>query len=405
MSPYLLLGFFLAGLMHEFVPGKIYSRYLSRPNFMSVLYATLVGIPLPLCSCGVIPTAMGLRREGASRGATVAFLTATPQTGVDSIIATYSMMGLPFALIRPFAALITAIFSGSLQNVFGTKEDVALTSMQQQTTHSKKGSLLGVLRYAFVEMMGDIGKWLVVGLIIAGLITALVPDNWFAVFQDNSLLSILFVLALSVPMYLCATGSIPIAVALILKGLTPGAAFVLLMAGPASNMASILVIRKVLGTRSLILYLTAILFGAITFGLCIDYLCPTEWFVGALQHTHACCHGQHTDWLGWACSVTLVLLLVNALSPWHVFGGGHDHCHCHEEACECEKENELKFEVKGMNCSHCSGTVHDTIAALSGVSDVEVSIEQKEAIVHGSNLDAEAICKAVEAVGFDITTK
>ena len=126
MSPFLLLGFFLAGIMHAFVPNTLYSRYLAKDNFASIFWATLFGIPLPLCSCGVIPTAMSLRREGASKGATVSFLIATPQTGVDSIIATYSLMGLPFAIVRPVAALLTALFGGSLVNIFKNKRPPTL---------------------------------------------------------------------------------------------------------------------------------------------------------------------------------------------------------------------------------------------------------------------------------------
>ena len=256
MSPYLLLGFLLAGLMHEFVPSGLYRKYLGGRNLRSVIWAALLGVPLPLCSCGVIPTAMALRREGASKGATVSFLIATPQTGVDSIVATYSLMGLPFALVRPVVAFITAIFGGALVTAFEQPDEILIA---RKTTpadeHQEKEPLLHRLReaveYGFIEMMEDIGKWLIVGLVVAGLITALVPDAWFTAFRDNSLLSILFVLVFAIPMYLCATGSIPIAVALMMKGLTPGAGLVLLMAGPASNMASILVIRKVLGNRTL----------------------------------------------------------------------------------------------------------------------------------------------------------
>ena len=284
MAPYLLLGFLLAGLMHEFIPRRLYAEYLSPNNLRSVLLAALFGIPLPLCSCGVLPTAMGLRREGASRGATVSFLIATPQTGVDSIIATYSLMGLPFAILRPIVALLTSVFGGVLVNYRSampldkikrsTHRGASLAKDINHNDNPNKPSFLqrlwGAIQYGFIDMMGDIGKWLIVGLVVAGMITTLVPDQWFAIFKDNSLLSILLVLAISVPMYICATGSIPIAVALMMKGLTPGAALVLLMAGPACNVASLLVIRKVLGRRTQLLYLLAIISGAVLFGLGID---------------------------------------------------------------------------------------------------------------------------------------
>lgn len=377
MAPYLLLGFLLAGLMHEFVPKSLSRRYLSGRSMKSVLWAALFGVPLPLCSCGVIPTAMGLRREGAGKGATIAFLIATPQTGVDSIVATYSLMGLPFALIRPLVAMVTAVMGGWLVNATDN-EILAVRSPQKHEEehhgcccgkhheekhshgcccgehheeehhdcccgkhHEEKHShgcccgehkrniwhrLGDAMTYAFVEMMGDIGKWLLVGLAVAGIITALVPDTWFAVFQGNSLLSILFVLLLSIPMYLCATGSIPIAVALMLKGLTPGAALVLLMAGPASNAASIVVIRKELGWRTLLVYLGSIVLGAVVFGLAIDLLLPEAWFTQALHLTdHSCEEGPGLFSI--VSTLVLALLLLNAFSPVKVWKGKGCSCH------------------------------------------------------------------------------
>lgn len=365
MSPYLLLGFLIAGLMHAFIPGKYYTRYLAKPNFRSVLYAALFGVPLPLCSCGVIPTAMSLHKEGASKGAVASFLIATPQTGVDSIIATYSLMGLPFALIRPVVAFITALFGGSLVNrvTKGKEEDgrpltpseggeakCCCHHEEEKEEHchchheeekeehchchhaeAKEGltfwqKIVESLRYAFIEMVEDIGKWLVVGLVIAALITVLVPDSFFAVFKDNTWLSMLLVLAISIPMYICATGSIPIAVALMLKGLTPGSALVLLMAGPAANMASILVIRHRLGTKTLVAYLASIITGAVLSGIVIDYLLPRHWFTDALVQMEHCTEAG--TWFTWACTVLLVLLLLNALIQ--KFRHPHQHCHCHE---------------------------------------------------------------------------
>ena len=353
MAPYLLLGFLLAGLMHEFVPRSLSRKFLSGRGMKSVLWAALFGVPLPLCSCGVIPTAMGLRREGAGKGATIAFLIATPQTGVDSIVATYSLMGLPFALVRPLAAMVTAVMGGWLVNV----TDNEILAVRSPHKHGEeqphvcceehKRSLwhrLGeVLTYAFVEMMGDIGKWLMVGLVLAGIITALVPDAWFAVFQGNSLLSILFVLLLSIPMYLCATGSIPIAVALMLKGLTPGAALVLLMAGPACNAASIVLIRKELGRRTLLVYLASIVMGAVAFGLAIDLLLPAVWFTRGLSLTADCCE-EVPGIFSVASTLLLALLLLNAFSPVKLWGGAGCHCECHhhehEEACCHHHEHE-----------------------------------------------------------------
>lgn len=377
MSPYLLLGFFIAGLMHAFIPGSLYSKYLSKRSFRSVLNAALLGIPLPLCSCGVIPTAMSLRKEGASKSAVVSFLIATPQTGVDSIVATYSLMGLPFAIIRPITALITALFGGQLVNFFDrdeaepqheeqgcchqepekqhgedhccccqdeAEEDHCCCHHDENHSHEEAGSchchhddsseakgfwqkMVVALRYAFVDMVDDIGKWLVVGIVIAALITVFVPDGWFEVFKDNSLLSMAFVLLISIPMYVCATGSIPIAVALMMKGLTPGAGLVLLMAGPAANMASILIIRHRLGWRTLAAYIAAIVSGAVASGLIIDHLLPREWFLSSLEQL-TCCESSGTVF-EWICTGVLVALLLYAAYNRIVRKKPHD-CHCCE---------------------------------------------------------------------------
>ena len=327
MSPYLLLGFFFAGVMHAFIPGMVYNRYLGGKGFKSVFYGALFGVPLPLCSCGVLPTAMSLRKQGASKGATASFLISTPETGVDSIIATYSVLGLPFAVIRPVAAFCNAIMGGWLINKFGDKDEVVPVDASAKTCccHHKQeethhGGFLGkmreALRFGFVEMIEDIGKWLVIGLVIAGLITVFVPDEFFALFRGNTQLSMLLVLCIAIPMYICATGSIPIAVALMMKGLTPGAALVLLMAGPACNMASILVINKTLGRKSLVLYLVSIITMAILWGHVVDYLLPAEWFQMALS-VGRCCIEESTSWLNWSSTIVLGILLLNAL--WHTY--------------------------------------------------------------------------------------
>ena len=403
MAPYLLLGFFLAGLMHAFVPANLYRRYLGGDSFRSVLNAALLGIPLPLCSCGVIPTAMSLRKEGASKGATVSFLISTPQTGVDSMIATYSLMGLPFALLRPWVALMTALMGGSLVNWLDDKgnETAGCTSSSSvkeigQLTFAQK--IKSALHYAFVEMMQDIGKWLMVGLVIAGLITVFVPDTFFAIFADKPLLSMLLVLAFAVPMYLCATGSIPIAVALMMKGLSPGTALVLLMAGPAVNAASMLVISKVMGRKTLMLYLLSIVSGAIGFGLGIDYLLPREWFVTPLAEMHHC-HENGVSWLNLGCFVLLAILLLNAFVQRYRKPQACDcHGHC---ACDSSSDTPWMFTVKGMSCNHCKNNVEKAILQIEGVERVEIDLVSGQTAVYGK-ADKDALKKAVESIGFEV---
>ncbi len=428
MSPYLLLGFGFAGLLHAFVPAQVYHRYLSKNDFRSVLWAAMIGVPLPLCSCGVIPTAMSLRKEGASKGATTSFLIATPQTGVDSILATASLLGIPFAIIRPIAALVTALFGGQLVN-WATRNENSEKSetIRKASDERPKGfwnKIKEAFKYGYFEMMQDIGKWLMIGLVVAGLITVFVPDDFFLFFNDKPLLTMLMVLAVSVPMYVCATGSIPIAAALMLKGISPGAALVLLMAGPACNMASIIVIRKVLEKKTMWVYLFSIILGAISFGLLIDLVLPTEWFTSSIQATKDCCH-EAPSIFNVICSVVLGILLIFALIMRHKHPcscgddhcgcGNHDCCHDDDDCCDAEHHSheyhsdeiienhkvmeKKNFKVDGMMCNHCRANVEKNIKALQGVENVEVDLASGIAVVEG-NVSDEEVIKAIEGIGY-----
>ncbi len=419
MSPYLLLGFLLAGLMHSFIPGWYYTKFLAKKSFRSVINAALFGIPLPLCSCGVIPTAMSLRKEGASKGAVASFLIATPQTGVDSIIATFSLMGLPFAIVRPIAALLTAVFGGAMVNTTDDCKEKPVETNGKHNDHKHEGfidKLREALEYAYIEMMEDIGKWLVIGLVIAGLITVFVPAEMFAIFNGNTLASMLLVLCIALPMYLCATGSIPIAVALMMKGLTPGAALVLLMAGPACNFASMLVIRKVLGVRTLITYLASIIVGSIAFGYLIDYL-QFNGIVDFLEHLtyqQACCT-EGDGWFEWACTILMILMLVNAIVLPKLGLRKAHHCHCHdghhhdENSCSCgcesdechSEQNVVKYIVEGMNCNHCRTNAEKALQQVEGVESATVDLASKEAVVKGYATE-EQLRQAIEAIGFEL---
>ena len=407
MSPYLLLGFFLAGMMHAFIPNYLFHKYLSDNSLRSVLNAAMLGIPLPLCSCGVIPTGMSLHKEGASNGAVVSFLIATPQTGVDSILATYSLMGLPFAIIRPVAALFTAMLGGIFANKMNLAPAVAVSGEACSCNGSSCGcsahgneekpktvwsKFLYGLHYAFVDMMQDIGRWLVFGLLVAGLITLYVPDSFFELFKDSSLASIGLVLLCAIPMYLCSTGSIPIAVALMMKGFSPGTALVLLMAGPAVNMASILVVNKVLGRKTMLVYIASIICGAILFALGIDYIAP-DVFLQSIKMGHVCMHGE-VSVFNWIASGFLALLLANALVRRYLIKK--------EEPVEvAAEENVLVVHVEGMSCNHCRANVEKAISKLEGAEEVEVDLPTGRAVVHGK-VDKETVRAAVEEIGFKL---
>lgn len=387
MSPYLLFGFLVAGILHAFVPRVLYVKYLSGENMHSVLLAALMGVPLPLCSCGVIPTAMSMRREGASRSATVSFLISTPQTGVDSIAATASLLGLPFALMRPIAAFVTALFGGALTALFADKQsnDVAINSSQSNC----RGFLQrcgAALKYGFYDMIQDVGKWLVIGLLIAGVITLVVPDDFFTFLSSYPLLNMLLVLVISAPMYLCATGSVPIAAALILKGLSPGAAFVLLMAGPATNMAAMLVIGKVLGKKSLALYLLSIIVGAFSFGLLIDLVLPAAWFSVDSGAIPVVCCDSGLSIVEIISSVLFALLLVIAFIGKYKI--------------QKNRSMENSYTVKGMMCNHCKANVEKHLMALDGVEAVSIDLATATVNVTG-DVPAEIIAKTVTDLGYE----
>ena len=393
MSFYLLLGFLFAGILHVLVPQQLFSKYLSKNNWTSVLYATLFGIPLPLCSCGVIPTAMALYKEGASKGSVISFLIATPQTGIDSIIATYSLLGLPFAIIRPVAAFFTSIFAGLVTNVFTSKESTAKVTVQKNTEEQKLSfvqKIKRVFQYGYVEMMEDIGKMLLFGLIIAGLIAYFVPDNFFTIFKGNTLLTMLLILVVAIPMYVCATGSIPIAIALMMKGMSPGTALVLLMAGPAANIASMMVIGKVLGKKTFIIYLITLVIGAIGCGLIMDNFLPAGWFdvsnFGMAAHNH---HGGFY-YFKVVCSFILFALLANSI----LFKK-------HREEAEVMENNgnKIAFKINGMTCNHCKANATKAISNLKSVKEVTVNLSEGIAYVDGNPTDEE-VKSAVEAIGF-----
>lgn len=392
MSPFLLLGFLIAGILHVFVPRSFYRKYLSRDNKLSVLYAALLGIPLPLCSCGVIPTAIGLRNEKASKGAVASFLIATPQTGIDSILATFSVMGLGFAIIRPVAALVTGVCGGLLVNTL-VKEDVDPAPVESSCHVQSGNKIWRVLRYAYFDMIQDIGLRLLIGLLVAALIQVAVPDEFFLHFGSNTLLQMLVILLVAVPMYICSTGSIPVAAALIMKGLSPGAALVMLMAGPAVNMASILVVRKALGNRFTAIYLLVIVGFSILFGLLINTLGIT---ISPMTGQDACCPAEAMmpSTFKLICSMLLTLLILLALTMKRLFKISNKKA----------DPGTTVYTVEGMHCSHCEAAVERAVEGVQGVDSAKASAPRKTLTIKGTAAQTD-VQAAVEKAGYTFKGK
>ena len=276
MSPYLLFGFFVAGILSVLISPLFVEKHLGGKGIWPLLKASLFGIPLPLCSCGVIPVSMSLHKHGAGRGPTISFLLSTPQTGVDSIFVTLSLLGPVFAVFRPLAALVTGVMGGTLVNLLGEKTESQRPLPNELTKQTDDGGknkkVFNGLKYGFITLPRDIGKAMLLGLFVAALISALVPEGFFAEKLGTGILPMLVMMLLGIPVYVCATASVPVAAALIAKGITPGAALVFLMTGPATNAATFITIWKVLGNRTALVYLATVAGCALAGGILLDYI-------------------------------------------------------------------------------------------------------------------------------------
>jgi len=281
MAPYLLFGFMVAGLLHVFISLGYIARHLGKNSVGSVIKSVILGIPLPLCSCGVIPAAVTLKKKGASKGSVISFLIATPITGVDSIMATYSLLGLVFTVARIIAASCTAFIAGILTNIFvprgyhehGIEEgydDNCPSCHPVEPEDKQERSLKAYLRYTFYELMDDIWKWLLIGTLLGGIIAYAIPDTFIQQNLGSGWIAMLLMLVVGIPMYVCATGSIPIAAALMLKGMSPGAALVFLLAGPATNAITITVVSRELGKGATALYVMCVAVMSVVFGFLFD---------------------------------------------------------------------------------------------------------------------------------------
>ncbi len=397
MSPYLLLGFVFAGILHVYVKQERITKYLGKPNFKSSLRAALIGVPLPLCSCGVIPTGVSIQKNGASKGAAVSFLISTPQTGVDSMLMTYSMLGLPFAIVRPLVAFVTGVLGGVFTNYLDkSPETQAVDNHNFKSNIPKENKFRKFFTYAFVDFLQDISKWLIIGLLLAALISVLLPDDFFSEYINSPILGMLIVLAISVPLYVCATGSVPIAAVLMMKGLSPGAAFVFLMAGPATNAATIAVIGKSMGKTVLTAYLASIIGGALIFGLIIDYLFPVGFFSSGMSHDHgAHAHDTLPYWFQLSSTVALGLLIING------YVQKFRTKEIHTEHQNTEKMEFIKINVNGMTCNHCKANVEKNIGKIAGITAAVADITKNTVEISGETINLNQISTLINDLGYE----
>lgn len=290
-SVFVLFGLVVSGLLRVFLSPHAVVRHFGQGRFRSVFKAALLGIPIPLCSCGVLPAAVAMKKQGANNGATTAFLISTPESGVDSIAVTWALLDPLMTVARPVSAFVTAVAAGIAENLFSYRSEAADPAPPDlkcpvdgccdgldcdPETHRNHHNLWEKIRaglgYAFTDVWQDMAGWFFVGLLLAGAISALVPDDVLVRYLGGGLPAMLLMLAFGIPFYICATASTPIAAALILKGVSPGAALVFLLAGPATNMASLTVLTGVLGKRATAIYLLAIALCSVLLGWSLDVI-------------------------------------------------------------------------------------------------------------------------------------
>jgi uncharacterized protein len=344
-APYMIFGLLVGGMLKVFLSADYVARHLGQGRFSSVFKASILGIPIPLCSCGVLPAAASLKKQGANKGATAAFLISTPESGVDSISITYALLDPIMTVARPVSAFLSAMAAGIginwMEPPSADKKPVAILPVQsdcgcseghstspEHTRESLLSRLGKGLRYAATDIWGDLAGWFFVGLLAAGFITVLLPDEIIAGYLGGGLLSMLLMLCLGIPLYICATASTPIAAAFILKGVSPGSALVFLLVGPATNVTSLSVLFSILGKKATAVYLAAMAIIAVLCGLTLDLIYLS------LGISAVAIMGEASEIMPEAVSIIAVLILLGlSVQPLRIaiqkrFSKTTDGCEC-----------------------------------------------------------------------------
>ena len=383
ISPYLIQGFLFAGILSIIISKDFIEKNLgNKHGILSIIKASIFGIPLPLCSCSVIPVSASLKKHGASKGAVTSFLFSTPQTGIDSIMVTYGLLGPIVALIRPFIALITGILCGIIIYLFDPNYD----DMDEEQDHSEccepkhESVLKRLLIYSFITLPKDIMKPLMIGIFIAAIINLYLPINIVEQFIGQGFISMIVMIFIGLPLYVCATASIPIALAMMGKGVTLGAALVFLMVGPATNTTSITTMVKILGKKATIINVLSLIIVSLFFGLLVDSLSITPPDFNNL-HIH-----KHSSILNLISAIFIIFLTLNTLVK--------------SVKINSHKSNHLSLKISGMTCGHCTETIENAMRSM-GIDDIQVDLESSTATMH-THLDENKIKSKIQSLGFKV---
>ncbi len=387
MSPYLILGFFFAGLLHVVIGEKYIKKHFSKGGIIASVKAALFGIPLPVCSCGVIPLAESMNRDGASKSSTMAFLVSTPSSGVDSIFATYSLLGPVYAVFRPVASFISGVLVGIFTHFKEKNREISPESYQKnniKNSNSKpKKSFKDAFLYGFKVIPAGIANWLIIGIFIGGVISALVPTDFGTKYLLSPFLNYLMVLLISIPLYVCATGSIPIAASLIAKGILPGAALAFLIAGPATNTVTISFVYKRMGKKIAFLYIFFIITISLSFGLLFDLLVKKSnlnfGFVSSggsfLPNSFKIISGIILGIIFLYSKLDLKRLKMSKI------------------------KNVYSINVPDMTCQHCKTKIGNAISSLQEILSYDINLKSKEIKIE-SEIDKQVIIKLIKNEGY-----
>jgi len=383
LAPWMLLGMAIAGILHVVLPRDLVRRQLG--GGWGVPKAVALGVPLPLCSCGVIPAALGLKEDGASNGASVGFLISTPQTGVDSILVSASFLGWPFAIFKVLSAAVTGVVGGWLTDAVDG-EAATETEAAAVTPTAPPRSLRDAVDHA-LTILRTIWHWIAVGIVASALIQTIVPDDFFTGLAAYGVaLPVFAALGISLPLYVCTTASVPIAAALVAGGMPPGAALVFLMAGPATNVATVGAVYRTLGRRALAVYLATIIGGSLAAALIFDFVLEAK--PAAAVHVHG-------EGSGWAVASGVILLGLMAWFAWDDLR----RLVSRRFARRPGAGTPIEMGVSGMTCGGCVAKLEKALLAEEGVISVEVTLDPGRAVVRGA-IDPGRVRGVIEQLGF-----
>lgn len=387
LSPWLLLGSLMAGVIHVALPPDFVRRVMRGRG--GVLRAVLLGVPLPLCSCGVIPAGLGLKKDGASSSAAVGFLIATPQTGVDSLLVSAGLLGWPFAVFKLVTAFVLGLTGGGLVEFLVSEPECAAKAPERPA--QRVGPWWRELFAHSVELIRMIWGWLVIGIGVSAALSQWLPPLTWSQGASGTLVASLAALLVSLPLYVCATASVPIAAALVAGGLPLGAALVFLVAGPATNLATMGAVHKNFGGRTLFVYLATLIVGSLAFGLLFDSVIGTA---PVMLDEHA---PEFASWRVIPAALLTLLVVWFALSELVSMVRGLAR---RGAATSVSAPPELEVLVEGMTCQGCARRLQSRLAELDGVRSAEVNFEHKRAVLRGS-VDRSRVEQAVRQAGFE----